>query len=163
MSPLFCYIKVYDDLEQLVRQLKQEIEPICHKLSILLFDIMIKRDKQQLIVKIIVDTETGVTLGECQRLSEAVSDLVYRRNLISQGYRLEVSSPGVDKPLQFLYEYRRNIGRNLLVIWEQQGIRKEIKGELATCDENGIRLKTDEQAVNIPFKDIKRATVKLKW
>ena len=63
MNPLFCYIKVYSDLEHLVRQLREEIEPICRKLNILLFDIIIKRDKQQLIVKIIVDTEAGVTLG----------------------------------------------------------------------------------------------------
>ena len=76
---------------------------------------------------------------------------------------MEVSSPGIDKPLQFPYEYRRNIGRNLLVILEQQGIRKEIKGELAAYEEHGIKLKMDNDTVIIPLQDIKRATIKLKW
>jgi ribosome maturation factor RimP len=156
-------MKVFNNLEQLRHQLKQEIEPVCRKINIFLFDIMVNRDKQQLIVKIIADTEAGITLGQCQQLSEEVSDLIYRRNLITQAYRLEVSSPGIDKPLQFPYEYRRNIGRNLLVVLEQQGVRKEIKGELTDFNEDIIKLKTGDQIIMIPVQDIQRATIKLKW
>jgi ribosome maturation factor RimP len=150
-------------MEALQQKLKEVIEPIGRKQNIFLFDIQIKGDRRQLLVMVIVDTETGITLGECQRFSGEVSDIIFRENLISQAYRLEVSSPGVDKPLQFPYEFRRNIGRNLQVIFDRDGIRKEIKGELAGYEEDKIKLRTGKEFIIIPVDKIEKANVKLNW
>ena len=150
-------------MEVLEQKLKEVIEPLSRKLNIHLFDIQIKGDRRQLLVRVIADTDSGITLGECQCLSGEVSDIIFRENLISQAFRLEVSSPGIDKPLQFPYEYRRNIGRNLQVVFDQNGIRKEIKGELAAYEEDKIKLKAGKDFIIIAVDEIEKANVKLNW
>jgi len=162
-NPLFCYIAGMKFMDQLQQKLKEEVEPICRRSNFFLFDIQIKGDRRQLLVKVIADTESGITLSECQQLSEQVSDLIFRDDLIPQAFRLEVTSPGVDKPLQYPYEYHRNIGRDLLVIVTQNGVRKEIKGELIGCNGDKIVVNTGTGSIVIPVDEIQRANVKLKW
>jgi ribosome maturation factor RimP len=157
---LYTGIELMDQLRQ---RLMEEIEPICRRLNFFLFDVQIKGDKRQLVVKVTADTESGITLSECQQLSEEVSDLIFSRDLIPQAYRLEVSSPGIDKPLQFPHEYRRNIGRDLLIVFDQNGIRKEVKGELVGYSNDRIEVKTGDASIVIPVDEIQRANVKLKW
>jgi ribosome maturation factor RimP len=162
-EPTFLLYAGMEFMDQLQQKLKEEVEPICGRLNFFLFDIQIKGDKRQLLVKVIADTESGITLSECQRLSKEVSDVIINLDLIPQAFRLEVSSPGIDKPLQFPYEYRRNVGRNLLVVVNQNGVRKEIKGELTGYNENKIEVNTGTESMVIPVDEIQRANVKLKW
>lgn len=149
--------------EVLRKKLEEVITPICKELNMYLFDVQLKGDRRQLLLRIFADTESGITLGECQKLSEEISDIIFRENLIAQDFRLEVSSPGINKPLQFPYEYRRNIGRKLHVVFDENGIRKEVNGELTAYMENTIKLKTGKNLLVIPVNEIQKANVKLNW
>ena len=99
------------------------INPICQSEKIFLIEVVIHGSVKGNMVRVIVDTEEGVTLHQCQQLSKNISDLFYRRDLFEGNYRLEVTSPGLDKPLQEPYEYKRNIGKQIKVNYH---IQKEL-------------------------------------
>jgi ribosome maturation factor RimP len=84
--------------------------------------------------------------------------------LIHGDYRLIVTSPGIEKPLEQDYEFKRNIGKKLAVnyITETQE-SMEIVGELIRYDGENIGLKVGKNEVNIAVNKIKKAKIKLKW
>ena len=92
-------------MEYLEEKLNGFIRPLCEADHIYLEDISIRGDNKVKVIKIIVDTETGITLNQCEGLSKKISDLFYRKNIIQGDYRLEVSSPGTNKPLEKSFEY----------------------------------------------------------
>ena len=129
-----------------------------------LIDVSIHGHNKKQNVKVIADTENGITLNECQKLSQEISDIIFRKDLIDGEYRLDVSSPGLDKTLQFDYEFKRNIGRNLIVsYYDGENKLKEVTGEMIEYNDNQICLKKKEQLIEIKQDKIKNAKIKLKW
>ena len=139
------------------------IEPLCKNYNILLHEIELKGSHRNRIIKVTVDTEKGITLDECQLLNRKISDLFIQKEIIKEEYRLEVSSPGINKPLQYPFEYRRNIGRDLKVCYYKKGTINETVGKLIDYNEKNITLENSKEKLIIPLDEIKRALIKLKW
>jgi ribosome maturation factor RimP len=139
------------------------VKSVCTAESVIFHKVVRQRHGRTNLVKIIVDTENGITLGQCQNLSRKISDLFFRKNILEGNYQLEVSSPGVEKSLEFPYEYRRNLGRALEVIHESAGVTTSSCGELVMYNEKTLRLKGKNGEIEIPLNQIKRSHVKLQW
>ncbi len=149
-----------DSFEDNIRQL---IEPICIEESVIFYDVTIQGTGKNRIIKIIADTETGVTLNQCHVLSRKISDLFYRKDLFNGDYRLEVSSPGTSKPLQEPYEYRRSLGKNLKIIYIEGEEQKSTIGKLVSFDDEIITLQVEKEEVIISLNNIEKAKIQLKW
>lgn len=149
-----------DNFEDEIRQL---IEPICMEDSFILYDVAIQGTGKNRIIKIIADTETGVTLDQCHMLSRKISDLFYRKDLFNGDYCLEVSSPGTSKPLQEPYEYKRSIGKNLKVNYREGEEQKSTIGKLVAFDDDIITLQVEKEEVVISLNNIEKAKIRLKW
>lgn len=97
-----------------------------------------------------VDCDSGLSLQTCQQLSRFLEEYIETSGLMPEKYTLEVSSPGIDRPLTIPRQYRKNIGRSVkvnLVDEEEDGeIRRgeQLKGLLAAADEKGIQLEFEE-------------------
>lgn len=141
----------------------QLIEPVCNDQGIFLSDISIHSGGKNTTVKVIVDTEPGVTLNQCQELSKKIADIFYRRDMFKGAYRLEVSSPGINKPLEQPYEYKRNIGKQLKVNYFKGKDECYVEGDLLAYNTEAITLNSDGMEILIPLKDIEQAKIKLKW
>jgi ribosome maturation factor RimP len=140
------------------------IRSVCEQESVIFQKAVRQRIGKSQLIKVVVDTEAGITLGHCQNLSKKISDLFFRKNILNGNYRLEVSSPGVEKPLEFPYEYKRNSGRVLEVIHEQDGQETRSRGTLVHYDEKSLHLQVEDQTtIEIPLERIKRSYVKLQW
>ena len=139
------------------------VKSICEEESVIFHKLNRRRSGKTNLIKVMVDTESGITLGQCQVLSQKISDLFFRKNILNGDYQLEVSSPGVEKSLEYPYEYRRNIGRTLEVIHEVAGLQTSSRGELVQYNEEKLRLKGKNEEIEIPLKQIKRSYVKLQW
>ena len=161
-NPLFCFVGVYQ-MENIEYKIRNLIEPICIGDAVFLYDVSIQGAGNNQIVKIIVDTESGITLDQCKELSKKISDLFFRKELFVNDYRLEVSSPGVNKPLQQPYEYRRSIGKNLKVIYKQDNEQKTAIGKLIAFNDNIITLEENKGRIAIAIDDIEKAKIQLKW
>ena len=162
-KPTFLLYTGLKSMGSIEDKLFKLIQPLCDEEKIFLEDISLQGDSRNKLVKIIVDTESGVTLYECQSLSKKISDIFFRKDLFQGNYRLEVSSPGTDKPLEKPFEFRRNVGKNLIVHYLKDGEIKSITGELLDYDDNKISVQQKKDIVSISLSDIDEAKVKLKW
>lgn len=89
-------------------------------------------------VEIYADTDEGIKFWQCQKLSRGIEAYLDESQVLGEKYTLEVSSPGVDKPLQLYRQYPRNIGRQLKVSLTDDSI---MEGTLLTVNEEKLELK----------------------
>ncbi len=107
------------------------------------------------VLKILIDKSEGVTIGDCTRTSAALSRELDQLDLIRGRYHLEVSSPGINRPLKRLEHYQWAIGKMVTV---ETGSRA-VTGYLRRADEQSVLIATPAGEETIPFADIARAKV----
>lgn len=134
-----------------------------------LLELNLKRTSAGVSIKIFVDSETGVTIDQCSRLSRDVDAAIEGQQMLKNAYTLEVSSPGVDRPLTEAWQFRKNIGRQLRI--DFQNASKEVvqlKGRLMAVEAEWLVVvpsgkKKGATEVRIPMDRIQRAIVELDW
>lgn len=145
-------------------KLKEHIQEICKDFGYFLVDVSVQGFKKQQNIKVTIDSVEGVNLDQCQSVSREISDIIFRKDLVYGDYRLIVSSPGIDKPLEHDYEFKRNIGKQISVNYlNETQEKKEILGELIKFENNTVYLKTGSDEFSIPVNNILKAKIKLKW
>ena len=111
---------------------------------------------------IILDGDKGVGIDKCAEVSRALSEQIDEADLIPNAYTLEVSSPGVDKPLVLPRQYPQHVNRTLQVDLIE-GEVASIQGKLTAVTPEGIQLETTKKKTtlthDIPFTNIKKAVV----
>jgi len=91
------------------------IEPTLKGSDIELVDVEYKKTGKTWSLRVFIDKNQGVTVYDCQRLSREIKDLIEIHELIADHYVLEVSSPGLDRPLKKESDFLRNKGKQILV------------------------------------------------
>lgn len=110
-----------------------------------------------------VDHAGGITVNECADLSRVLQEWLDRTYPELPSYRLEVSSPGVDRLLKTERDFQRNLHRELVVEYQSlQGVQK-ITGELCHVENGMIEIQSEKQRETIPISSIMNAKIKLKW
>lgn len=98
----------------------------------------------------------GITVDECARLSQKLSDFFDLEDLLGRSYVLEVSSPGLERPLTSRRDFERKVGRRLRLWIERNGSTLEKTGELLSVGEEGLRLKTSAGEEFFGFETVRR-------
>lgn len=129
-----------------------------------LFIVSIKMQKNG-VLSILIDGDKGVPIEDCAQISRHVGFHLEEENIIDTAYRLEVSSPGIDFPLQLLRQYTKNIGRNVRIT-TTEGAKREGKlidaSDLQIVIEEKVKEKGKKmvEVTNmIPFDEIKETKV----
>ncbi|MFA6260659.1 MAG: ribosome maturation factor RimP [Bacteroidia bacterium] len=115
-------------------------------------------------ISVYIDGDNGVTIESCRMLSRYLSEMLDGLDYGDKAYYLEVSSPGVDKPLQFPRQYRKHIGREMLI---RLTSATELTGKLMEVNEQGIvlhlkdkkKLYKEAKEKAIAFEEIAESTV----
>ena len=115
------------------------------------------------VVEVYLDNATGVTVDLCTEVSRELLSAVDAGGIIGGSYRLEVSSPGIDRPLRHPWQYPKHVGRRLLVRLCTPEGNREVRGELVRADEQGIALRTGEGEQTILFADMQEGRVVAPW
>lgn len=133
--------------------------PLLTELGLELVDVEFRREASGWILRLYLDKRSGVTLGDCQRVSEELSDLFDVENLINHPYTLEVSSPGLNRPLRREADFLRFIGQRARVGTSQAVAgQRRFLGVLRGCEEGRILLeREDGTVVQIPHSLILKA------
>lgn len=118
-----------------------------------LLDVEIKHQKIPEVWVLVDSIENGVDLAACSRISRKLAKYIEEENLISSSYRLNVSSPGLSRPLSDLRQYGKNVGRLAKIKFKKEDEYVTQKGELAKADETVITIVDGETGgeVEIPF------------
>lgn len=131
-------------------------------------DVEYKATSKKLTV--FIDADTALTIEQCRKFNSFLSEKLDEVDFGEGKYTLEVSSPGVDRPLKLFRQYKKHVGRELKVKLLAQ---TELTGKLTEISENGIVLELKDSKkgykVKIPtlkkidFKDIDKATVQISF
>lgn len=150
-------------MEKLREDLLAIIAPLAERFGVELIDLELKGGKSHLLVRVIVDVIGGVLIDTCAALSRALADELDTKDVISSRYRLEVSSPGVDRPLRTMRDFQRNLGRVVRIRYRQADAVIEIEGTIHAVSETEIELAEEEHRRMIPFASLESGKLKLKW
>jgi len=109
-------------------------------------------------LRIFIDREGGVTVGDCERVSRQLEMMLSDDPWGLGSYQLEVSSPGLERPLKKREHFRRFIGRKIAVrTKEAVAGRKNYRGRLEAVEEKTIIVLIDQEQFSIPFDNILKA------
>ncbi|MCF6236262.1 MAG: ribosome maturation factor RimP [Gammaproteobacteria bacterium] len=111
------------------------------------------------VLRIYIDTEQGIVVKDCQRVSEQVSTLLDVEDPIPGFYHLEISSPGLDRPLFTEAHFERFIGSDVRIQLETPMIdgRRKYRGKLLGISGGEVRILQDGEEVDLPFAQIQKA------
>lgn len=136
----------------------QLAEPLCQGEGMELVHVADQREPAGRILRFYIDKQGGVTLDDCVNISRQLSDILDVGLDIETSYRLEVSSPGQNRPLSKLSDFDRFTGCRAKVRTARPiGGQKNFTGDINGTSGLSIRLTTDAQPVTIMFADIVKA------
>lgn len=123
-------------------------------------------------LEVFIDSDTGITFEKCQKISRYLEPHLDEERWLGDDYVLEVSSPGISRPLKLRRQYPRNIGRQVEASLrdgsKKEGLLLAVNDEGITIEEKmrvkeGKRRKTLVIQTKIPFEDIKKTVVKISF
>ena len=124
-----------------------------------LIDLVYRGNPKQRIIEIYVDSEKNVTAEDLAELNRLINSRIEENNLIESGYRLDVSSPGTDKPLKFLGQFPKHINRKFEVSYLSDDETKKLSGKLIKVEGDTLVFLSNQNEININFNNIKKAKV----
>ncbi|HAW59920.1 MAG TPA: ribosome maturation factor RimP [Actinobacteria bacterium] len=146
------------DKAKTVLQVEQLISPILEEQEFELVGVELKRELVGLVLRIFIDREDGVDLDACSRASEVIGQALGRANLIATPYNLEVSSPGIERPLKKPKDFQRFIGSNIFVrTIKPLNNRRQFKGVLKSAGDESFAIQCDGELVEIPYGLVSKA------
>ena len=123
-----------------------------------LYDLALAGSGNATTLRVRIDRSEGVTLDDCERVSKSVSALLDQADPFPTHYELEVSSPGAERPLRNLEEYRRFVGRRANVRYRVGDSEQVAEGRLTAVSDDMIELQLGEgkhlRTVAIPLVEI---------
>ncbi len=144
--------------EELIAEIWGLVEPVIAAQAMEVLEIEYRSEPGGWVLRIFLDRDQGITVDDCAEVSRTVGDLLDMADVIGNPYSLEVSSPGIDRPLRKLDHFRKQIG-NLIEVRTISPIqnRRNFKGELKEAALEGIMMECDTISYSIPLPLIERA------
>src|SRR5437764_4472279 len=137
-----------------------------------IFDVQFRREAQGMVLRVQIDrpgpaasAEESVSVEDCAHVSRDLSALLDVDDVVPTAYTLEVSSPGLDRPLRGADDYRRFAGRRAKVVMrEPVDGQSFFKGKLGGVDAAGVAIDTDDgQRDHVPLNVITRANLEVEF
>ena len=147
------------DYQDIREDLKNLVSPILAEDDMELVELIFIRRPSGSILRLLVDKKTsGISLDECARLNERVSTLLDVRDIIKERYILEVSSPGLDRPLKDKNDFLRCIDRRArLFLNEPINGKFELEGVINKVEDDAVYIDISNDKVGIPISKIRKA------
>ncbi|MFN2626689.1 MAG: ribosome maturation factor RimP [Mycobacteriales bacterium] len=134
--------------------------PVAEAAGLDLEDVVVRSVGSRSLVQIVIDRDGGVSLDDVALISREFSAALDAADVIAGSYVLEVSSPGVDRPLTEPRHWRRNIGR-LVDAHHRDG--RKTTGRITAAADDSIELQTPTGRERIPLVDLSRGVVQVEF
>jgi ribosome maturation factor RimP len=142
------------------------VAPIIKELGLALVDVEYSRQGAAQVLRIFIEREGGVTVDELQAASRILEKTLEVEEILSGRYRLEVSSPGIDRPLKRPADFRKRIGERirLKAFSSLPDGKRRLKGTLLDASDDEILLEADSgDRLAIPYREISSAAPEIDW
>jgi len=177
--PLFVFQGLFTVRTERLSRIREVAERVAHSYELEIFDVQLRRESIGTVLRVIIDRpdrgvpeqpDAAVGIAECQRVSQDLSALldveeeeIGEASLVAN-YTLEVSSPGLDRPLRHEADYRRFVGRLAKVVTtEPLNGQSAFAGRLSGVDEGDVLLVEGRKTHRVPLARIKRGQLTVEF
>ncbi|MGN0247737.1 MAG: ribosome maturation factor RimP [Lachnospiraceae bacterium] len=128
--------------------------PIMEANQFELVDVEYVKEGSNWYLRAYIDKEGGISIDDCELVSRALSDLLDQEDFIEEAYILEVSSPGLLRPIKKDKDFQRNVGKEIEVhLFKMMDKKKELIGILTAFDADTLTLQTEEKEIRLNRKE----------
>ena len=159
-TPAFLFLMMTGKSHYIIKRVHELIEPVLEEIGFELVDIEYLSTQGKWVLRIYIDREGGVTIDACARVSREVGDLIDIKEIIGHEYILEVSSPGLNRPLTKEKDLIRAVGKKIKVKTETPlNGRRNFEGVLQAFKGGDLHLEIDNQPVVLSWSDVEKANL----
>jgi ribosome maturation factor RimP len=143
-----------------VKRVVDLVEPILDEMGIELVDVEYLSHYGKWVLRLYIDKESGVTIDDCVRVSREIGDLIDVKEAVTHEYTLEVSSPGIDRPLRKEKDFVGAVGKKVKVrmIAAIDG-RRSFTGYLKDFENGTLYIEMDGAPVVLPWAEVEKANL----
>ena len=149
--------KIEEKVEELVTK------PI-NELGYRVYDVMYVKEGKDNYLRIFIDNDTGISLDDCEKVNNAITDMLDAADYIKDQYFLEISSSGVERHIRKDSQLQEHIGKDIDVkLFKPLNKQKELEGNLKQFDEKTNTLIINEEEITIERSNISSMKRAFKW
>ncbi len=151
------------DRGAIIKKAEAMLEPLLEAEGLSLVDCSLVWDRGGCILRVLIDKKQGVTLDDCTLVNREFGQLLDVENIIPTSYRLEVSSPGLDRPLKKEADFITYTGKRVRIkTRDPVSGRRNFKGDLIGCAEGKVTVRVEGNEVfTIPLSSILKANLEV--
>ena len=141
----------------MVRRIEEIAKKACSENGLTLYNVETKHTTKGLVLLVFITEVGGVILGDCQRISRIIGDILDQEDFINEKFYLEVSSPGLERELKYKMHYTGAIGEKVKITYKNENSNIYKMGILKEVLPEKINIECGNEIFSINFKDIKKA------
>lgn len=121
----------------------------------------LSQGKSGLLIRVYIDIPEGIVISDCERVSHQIDGFLDVENPIAGQYTLEVSSPGIERPLFTLEHFQRYVGHKvaLRLLQPLENNRRNFKGRLDAVNNDILVFVVDDKVYHLPYKQVEKAHI----
>ncbi|MBF0555294.1 MAG: ribosome maturation factor RimP [Nitrospirae bacterium] len=149
---------------EIMRRLEAIAKEVALQRSVELFSVELKGQGARKILRVTIDKEPAVDIADCAGVSKDLSAVLDVEGILKGGYTLEVTSPGIDRPLRNKAEFMKNTGKLAKIVTKGAGAAAKdncFTGRIVSVTEDAVLLEDKRATVEIKFPDIIRAKLEI--
>ncbi len=128
------------------------------------YDVTYTKEGKDNYLRIFIDSENGISLDDCEKVNNAITDMLDEANYVKDQYFLEISSPGIERHIRKEKHLKESIGKEINIkLFKAIEKQKEVTGILKSFDEANIIIETETQELSIERKNISLMKLDYKW
>jgi len=160
---LKCVLREWN-MSSIEGKIEKLVETKITNLGYELYDVQYVKEGKDYFLRIFIDKPKGISLEDCEKVNNEITDLLDTADYIKQQYFLEVSSPGIERILRKEKHLNDNIGETIEIkLFKPINKKKEIIGVLKQFDENTIVVLTNDEQIEISRRDISQIKKVYEW
>lgn len=151
-------------MAKIEEKVEKLLEGKIQELGYILYDVEYVKEGKEYFLRIYIDNENGISLNDCELVSNCITQILDKADYIQEQYFLEVSSPGVERVLKKDKHLQNNIGVKVQVkLFKPVNKQKKYEGILKSFNQENIVIKTNEQELNIERQNIGQIKTIFDW
>lgn len=135
------------------------LSPVISEANYELVELQLVPRRSSSLLRVLVDRVGGITLDECAELSHRISYVLEVEDPIENRYTLEVSSPGLDRPLTTAADFRRKVGESILVSLRDGDRVSQVEGKIVKVEGDQLVLSVDDGEQRCSLTDIVKGKI----
>ena len=150
--------------ETVIKDVETVALPVLEELGFELVEVQYRREQNGWVLRLIIDKQDGISLGDCAAVSREISQLLDIEEFIDQAYSLEVSSPGLNRPLKRIADFERFVGRQAKIKTTEPIAGEHVfVGKINKTEGESIILEVGGKEVTILFIQIAKARLEVEF